>query len=160
MHLAAEKLYDILKAKSMTVATAESCTGGMIGAALTSVSGMSECYGYGVVTYANEAKEKLLGVSHTTLEAYGAVSCETACQMAQGALELSGADIAISVTGIAGPGGGTAQKPVGLVYIGIALKGAEPIAYKNNFSGSREEVRQSTVIRALELAVQALENTK
>lgn len=156
MYLSAKKLYDILKDKSLTVATAESCTGGMIGAALTSVSGMSECYGYGVVTYANEAKEKLLGVSHTTLENYGAVSHETAREMADGALLMSGADIAVSVTGIAGPGGGTADKPVGLVYIGIARRGSKTKTYKNNFDGTRDAIRQKTVIRALEKAADAL----
>lgn len=153
MNLTAEVLYEVLKSKNMTIATAESCTGGMIGAALTSVSGVSECYGFGVVTYANEAKEKLLGVSHTTLETVGAVSYETACEMAQGALKLSGADIAISVTGIAGPGGGTEEKPVGLVYIGIAQKNGEVKAYKNNFLGGRDAVRTQTVVKALELAI-------
>ena len=153
MNLTAEVLYEVLKSKNMTIATAESCTGGMIGAALTSVSGVSECYGFGVVTYANEAKEKLLGVSHTTLETVGAVSYETACEMAQGALKLSGADIAISVTGIAGPGGGTEEKPVGLVYIGIAQKNGEVKAYKNNFLGGRDAVRTQTVAKALGLAI-------
>ncbi len=156
MHLAAQKLYEALEENNLKVATAESCTGGMIGAALTSVSGVSSYYGFGVVTYANEAKEKLLGVSHATLEAVGAVSPETACEMAQGALKLSDADIAISVTGIAGPHGGTVEKPVGLVYIGIARKGVEPVAYKNNFSGGREEVRTQTVIKALELAINTI----
>ena len=156
MNLTAEVLYEVLKSKNMTIATAESCTGGMIGAALTSVSGVSECYGFGVVTYANEAKEKLLGVSHTTLETVGAVSYETACEMAQGALKLSGADIAISVTGIAGPGGGTDEKPVGLVYIGIAQKNGEVKAYKNNFSGSRDSVRTQTVVKALKLAIKTV----
>ena len=156
MNLTAEVLYEVLKSKNMTIATAESCTGGMIGAALTSVSGVSECYGFGVVTYANEAKEKLLGVSHTTLETVGAVSYETACEMARGALNLSGADIAISVTGIAGPGGGTDEKPVGLVYIGIAQKNGEVKAYKNNFSGSRDSVRAQTVVKALKLAIKTV----
>ena len=156
MNLTAEVLYEALKSKNMTIATAESCTGGMVGAALTSVSGVSECYGFGVVAYANRAKEKLLGVSHATLEAFGAVSEETACEMAQGAIKLSGADIAISVTGIAGPGGGTEEKPVGLVYIGIAKKNGEVKAYKNNFSGSRDSVRTQTVVKALELAIKTI----
>ena len=147
----AKELYDILKSKTLTVATAESCTGGMIGGALTSIAGMSECYGFGVVTYANEAKEKLLKVSSDTLAQYGAVSDKTAIEMAQGVLNLSGADIAVSVTGIAGPGGGSDEKPVGLVYIGIAKKDGFAKAYKNNFDGTRDEVRTKTVIRALEL---------
>ena len=152
MKNAAQELFCELRARSMTVATAESCTGGMIGEVLTSVPGVSECYGFGVITYANQAKEKLLGVSHTTLETVGAVSPETACQMAEGALRLSDADIAIAVTGIAGPGGGTEQKPVGLVYIGIALRGKDAVSYKNIFAGGRDAVRQSTVKKALELA--------
>lgn len=151
MQKTAEKLYEVLKNKNKTIATAESCTGGMIGMALTSVSGISSYYGYGVVTYANEAKEKLLGVSHQTLETFGAVSEETAREMAAGALELSGADIAVAVTGIAGPGGGSKEKPVGLVYIGVAEKDGVT-AYKNLFFGSRDEVRRATVIKALELA--------
>lgn len=154
-----EKLYEVLKRQNKTIATAESCTGGMIGAALTSLPGVSRHYGYGVVTYANEAKEKLLGVSHRTLEEYGAVSEQTAVEMAQGALKISGADIAIAVTGIAGPGGGTEEKPVGLVYIGIATADGA-VSYKNIFSGDRNEVRTKTVIKALKLAIGTLENEK
>ena len=119
--------------------------------------GVSECYGFGVVTYANEAKEKLLGVSHHTLETVGAVSPETACQMAEGALKLSGSDVAVAVTGIAGPGGGSAEKPVGLVYVGIAVKDKEPKAVKNIFDGDRDEVRASTVKKALELVLEELQ---
>ena len=152
----AKELYESLKEKGYTVATAESCTGGLIGATLTKVPGMSECYGFGVVTYANEAKEKLLGVKHETLETLGAVSSETACQMAEGALNLSGADISVAVTGIAGPGGGTKEKPVGLVYIGIGIKGKSNVAYKNIFKGSRDDVRIQTVCKALELLKEAV----
>lgn len=152
----AEKLYNVLKEKKLTVATAESCTGGLIGGALTAVPGMSECYSFGVVTYANEAKEKLLGVNHATLETVGAVSYETACEMAEGALRLSGADLAVAVTGIAGPGGGTSEKPVGLVYIGVACKGRETTACKNIFEGSREQVRNQTVCKALELLLEVI----
>jgi len=151
----AKELYDILKEKGLILATAESCTGGLIGGALTAVPGMSECYGFGVVTYANEAKEKLLGVKHETLETVGAVSPEAARQMAEGALNLSQSDIAVAVTGIAGPGGGTAEKPVGLVYIGIAQKDKETFVVKNIFSGTRDEVRHSTVCKALELLKEA-----
>lgn len=109
-----------LKEKNMTVAFAESCTGGLISKRLTDVPGASEVFGFGFCTYANEAKMKLLGVSGETLEKYGAVSSQTAEEMALGARKVSGADIAVSVTGIAGPGGGTEEKPVGLVYMGIA----------------------------------------
>ena len=106
--------------KNITISTAESCTGGSLGKIITSVPGASSIYGYGFITYANEAKERLLGVFPETLEKYGAVSHQTATQMAQGAKKVSGSDIAVSVTGIAGPGGGTQEKPVGLVYIAIA----------------------------------------
>ncbi len=147
----ARKLCTALKAMSLTVATAESCTGGMIAGAITSVPGSSDCFGYGFVTYANEAKSRLIGVKTETLNKFGAVSYETAKEMAEGALSVSGADIAVAVTGIAGPGGGTNEKPVGLVYISVASKGAETKVYKNLFDGNRDEVRNKTVIRALEL---------
>lgn len=149
---AAERLVALLKEKHKTVATAESCTGGMIGAALTSVPGASEVYGFGFVTYANEAKERLLGVRRETLLAHGAVSPETAKEMAAGALAASGADLAIAVTGIAGPGGGTPEKPVGLVYVGIADAGG-PRAEKLQFHGSRDGIRRATVLAALALAL-------
>ncbi len=153
----AQKLCDILKENKMTIATAESCTGGLIGAVLTSIPGVSEVYGYGVITYANEAKEKLLSVNHHTLSTVGAVDEKTAIEMAEGALKLSGADIAVSVTGIAGPGGGTDEKPVGLVYIGVAKRGESPRAFKNIFSGDRNQIRKSTVIRAFELVMESIQ---
>ena len=128
---------------NITISTAESCTGGFLGKIITSVSGVSAIYGYGFITYANEAKEKILGVKHETLESYGAVSPETALEMAIGARKVSGSDIAVSVTGIAGPGGGTPEKPVGLVYIAIADKnGAE--YRKLSLDGSRDEIRAKT----------------
>ena len=111
-----------LKERHMTVAFAESCTGGLISKRITDVPGASEVFGFGFCTYANEAKMKILGVKEETLAAHGAVSEETAYEMAQGALNVSGADIAVAVTGIAGPGGGTPEKPVGLVYMGVATK--------------------------------------
>lgn len=147
----AKKLCTALKERSLTVTTAESCTGGMIAGAITSVPGSSDCFGYGFVTYANEAKSNLIGVKADTLKKFGAVSYETAKEMAEGALGVSGADIAVAVTGIAGPGGGTEEKPVGLVYISVASKWAETKVYKNLFDGNRDEVRHKTVIRALEL---------
>lgn len=147
----ADAVCSLLKEKNMKIATVESCTGGAIGKAITSVAGASECFGYGFVTYANEAKENIVGVKRETLEKYGAVSAETAQEMASGALEKSNADIAISVTGLAGPGGGTAQKPVGLVYIGIAVNGVVA-AYKNVFSGTREDIRTRAENTALNIA--------
>lgn len=149
----------LLRERNMSIATAESCTGGMVGEALTSVSGSSECYGFGVVTYANEAKERLLGVRRDTLEVYGAVSEQTACEMALGALRLSGADIALSVTGIAGPDGGSAEKPVGLVYIGFAAKDGVCTSYKNVFGGDRSMVRSRAVNTALNIARLYLEGS-
>lgn len=129
--------------KNITLSTAESCTGGSLGKIITSVPGASSIYGYGFITYANEAKENILGVSHDTLEKHGAVSFQTACEMAQGARKSANSDIAVSVTGIAGPGGATKEKPVGLVYIAIADKnGCE--YRKLNLSGNREEVREQT----------------
>jgi len=152
-----KEIYTLLSQKNLTVATAESCTGGMIGSYLTSVPGISAYYGYGFVTYSNEAKQKLLGVNPQTLEAYGAVSSYTAVEMAEGALRVSGADVAISVTGIAGPGGGTAQKPVGLVYVGCATAGGKRFFEKLNLSGSREEIRLKTVQNALTILKLRLE---
>lgn len=136
--------------KNITISTAESCTGGSLGKIITSVPGASSIYGYGFITYANEAKEKILGVSHETLEKYGAVSVDTALQMAKGARDVSGSDIAVSVTGIAGPCGGTAEKPVGLVYIAISDKDGEEYR-KLNLSGNRDEVRVKTCDKVFEL---------
>ena len=119
----------MLTERNMTLATAESCTGGLISCRVTDVPGSSAVFTHGFVTYANEAKFKLLGVSSADLDAHGAVSETVARQMAQGALTNSGADIAVAVTGIAGPDGGTAEKPVGTAWIGLAAKGAEPLAF-------------------------------
>lgn len=138
-----EEIISKLVEKNITISTAESCTGGSLGKIITSVPGVSSIYGYGFITYANEAKEKILGVSHETLEEYGAVSYQTALEMAQGARYVSGSDIAVSVTGIAGPGGGTKEKPVGLVYIAIADKNGSEYR-KLNLLGNRDEVRAKT----------------
>ena len=128
--------------KNITISTAESCTGGSLGRIITSVSGASSIYGYGFITYANEAKENLLGVSFDTLKNFGAVSPETACEMAAGARRVSKSDIAVSTTGIAGPGGGTAEKPVGLVYIALSYKDTT-VYRKLNLSGDRDSVRKA-----------------
>lgn len=138
-----EQIISKLVQNNITISTAESCTGGSLGKIITSVAGVSAIYGYGFITYANEAKEKILGVKHKTLESHGAVSSETALEMAIGARRAAGSDIAVSVTGIAGPGGGTPEKPVGLVYIAIADKdGAE--YRKLNLDGNRDKVRAQT----------------
>lgn len=153
----AERIIALLKEKNLTLATAESCTGGLLAGALTAVPGSSECFGYGLVTYSNEAKQRLLGVPDEVLVSHGAVSAECAFAMALGARQLSGADIALSVTGIAGPGGATEQKPLGLVYICLTM--ATPgLLEKHVFTGNRDEVRAQTVAAALELILYCLED--
>ena len=150
-----EQIISKLIEENISISTAESCTGGSLGKIITSVPGASSIYGYGFITYANEAKEKILGVSHETLEKHGAVSPDTALEMAKGARAVSGSDIAVSVTGIAGPGGGTDEKPVGLVYIAIADKdGAE--FRKLNLSGNRDEVRAKTCDEVFKLIEERL----
>lgn len=144
----AVNLVELLKACSKTCATAESCTGGMIGALITAVPGSSEVYLGGVVSYANSVKEGVLGVSGGTLESFGAVSEKCALEMAEGARRLTGADIVVSVTGIAGPGGGSAEKPVGLVWFAIAT-GDGARAEKAIFAGSRDDVRKSAAMHAV-----------
>ena len=153
-----ETVVELLKEKGKTVTTAESCTGGLVAGRLLNVPGASSVYMEGYITYSNEAKEKLLGVSHSTLEQYGAVSKETACEMAEGAAKAAGADLAISVTGIAGPDGGTKEKPVGLVYVGCYADG-EPRAYEFHFTGNRAKNRESTVAKALTILREALINS-
>jgi nicotinamide-nucleotide amidase len=143
-----------LNAKGWMLVTAESCTGGMIAAAMTDRAGSSSVFERGFVTYSNQAKMDCLGVSHETLQKHGAVSEQTAIEMAQGALDHSTAKVSIAVTGIAGPGGGTPQKPVGLVYIGYGIKGGIVQAKAFNFSGmTRDEVRQNTAQQALKIVL-------
>jgi nicotinamide-nucleotide amidase len=154
MHSLAEELILLLKDKNMMLVTAESCTGGLIGAALTDISGSSAAYEGGFVTYANEAKMRMLGVNAETLESFGAVSEQTATEMVRGALEHSTAQVGVSVTGIAGPNGGTDEKPVGLVYIGVMAKTHQPQIFKHNFDGDRTSIRQQTVEAALEHLIQ------
>ena len=131
------------------IATAESCTGGLIAGTLTAIAGSSDVFDRGWVTYSNEAKREQLGVGAMVLEARGAVSGEVAEAMAKGALHRSKADVAISVTGIAGPGGGSPEKPVGLVYIGLARKDGWSQVERCQFDGDRDSVRAQTVARAL-----------
>lgn len=145
-------LVQTLAEKGLTVATAESCTGGLVSQRITRVSGSSEVFGFGFCTYANEAKHKLLGVSEKTLATVGAVSWQTAAQMAMGAARVSGADIAVSLTGIAGPGGGTAEKPVGLVYVG-AVRGEDVYVAKLLLGNrDRQSIRTGAANRALDFA--------
>ena len=144
-------------ARGIMLATAESCTGGMIAAALTDIAGSSTVVDRGFVTYSNEAKQDMLGVKAETLARFGAVSAETAREMAEGALAHSRAGIAVSVTGIAGPGGGSAEKPVGLVWFGLAQAGqpvhSEHRVFKN---ADRAEVRQAACRHALQMLETAL----
>ncbi len=137
--------------------TAESCTGGMIIATLTDIPGSSSMIDRGFVTYSNEAKIEMIGVSEATLEAHGAVSRETALEMAAGALARSRSGIALAVTGIAGPDGGSPEKPVGLVWFGLARKGQPPQAEKRLFDNrGRAYIRRETVRTALEIGLEAL----
>jgi nicotinamide-nucleotide amidase len=131
------------------IATAESCTGGLVAGTLTAIAGSSDVYDRGWVTYSNEAKCEQLGVPSMVLEARGAVSGETAEAMAKGALHRSQAHVAVSVTGIAGPGGGSADKPVGLVFIGLARKDGWSQVERCLFDGDRDSIRAQTVTRAL-----------
>lgn len=141
-------LTKLLIKKKYTMTTAESCTGGMIAARMVNAPGVSAVLKSGFITYANEAKEELLGVSHDTLEKFGAVSRETAEEMAEGAVKAAHTDAAVAVTGIAGPDGGTKEKPVGLVYIGVNVRGNVEVR-EYHFSGSRQKIRESVTAAAL-----------
>lgn len=144
-----ESLTAKLAAKYQTVTCAESCTGGLLAARLTHLGGSSAWFETGFVTYSNDAKRRLLGVKQETLSAYGAVSAETVREMAEGARRAAGADYAVSISGIAGPGGGSAEKPVGTVWFGLAsAQGVQ--AERKHFEGDREAVRMQAVAFALE----------
>jgi nicotinamide-nucleotide amidase len=146
----ARDLLALLEARGLKLATAESCTGGLIAAALTAIAGSSTVVTHGFVTYSNQAKRDMLGVPWGVLEGYGAVSDSVARRMAEGALARSGADVAVSCTGIAGPGGATPGKPVGLVHLGVATRG-ETRAVRRVFPGDRTAVRAATVVEAFAL---------
>lgn len=150
-----EQAVALLKECGFTLTTAESCTAGLLAGRVMNVAGASQVYSEGYITYSNEAKEKLLGVKHETLEVYSAVSYQTACEMAEGAANAANAEAALSVTGIAGPDGGTKEKPVGLVYIGCYVKG-KVCAKEYHFTGNRAENRESAVEEALKLLIQEL----
>lgn len=145
-----QAIVTMLEEKRLTVTTAESCTGGLLAGRILNVSGASSVYKEGYITYSNDAKERLLGVNRETLMDYGAVSPQTAYEMAEGAANAAGADAALSVTGIAGPGGGTKEKPVGLVYIGCCVKGHVRVE-EFHFTGTRDKNRDYAVARALTL---------
>jgi nicotinamide-nucleotide amidase len=151
----AAELLERYRRTGLKIATAESCTGGLVAAALTAISGSSDVVERGFVTYTNEAKEQQLGVPRLALLSYGAVSEPVARAMAEGALRESLADVAISVTGIAGPSGGTATKPVGLVHFGLARRGGPTRTERHVFPGDRDAVRQAALERALAMLLQA-----
>ncbi|MBV8121432.1 MAG: CinA family protein [Alphaproteobacteria bacterium] len=147
----AQSVLDACRARGWHLATAESCTGGLVAGALTAIAGSSDVVERGFVTYSNEAKSQLLGVPHETIAANGAVSAETAAAMAQGAVARAPVDLAISVTGVVGPGGGSAAKPVGLVIFGVARRDRSYRTERHVFAGDRTAVRQAAVRVALQL---------
>ena len=146
-----EALLAACRAAGVHLATAESCTGGLIAAALTAIAGSSDVVDRGFVTYSNEAKNELLGVPMELIQAMGAVSDPVAREMAEGALARSRADIAVAVTGVAGPGGGSVEKPVGLVWFGLAQRGRPVHSESHVFPGDRAAIREATVAKAFAL---------
>jgi len=144
----ATKILELLRTKNLKLTCAESCTGGLLSALFTSISGSSDVFERGFVTYSNQSKIEMLGVKEKTLKDFGAVSEEVAKEMALGALKNSKADIAVAITGIAGPKSDDTEKPVGLVYIAVATKEKIQVR-KFNFSGDRDEVRLASVLEAL-----------
>jgi len=146
----AEQVGAALKSRALMLATAESCTGGGVGAAITAVPGSSDWYERGFITYTYISKREMLGVKAQTLEQHGAVSEQAVKEMATGALAASHAQVAVAVSGTAGPAGGTPEKPVGTVCLAWALRNGEPVAETRHFAGDREAVRRQTVVRALE----------
>ena len=150
------KLISLCEKKQLTFGTAESCTGGLISAAITGIPGASAVFWGGVVSYDNRIKNRILGVKNHTLQTFGAVSAQTAKEMARGAVKILGTTLAVSVTGIAGPGGGTPQKPVGLVYICLASAAGQTVVRRldNQFTENiRENNRKAAVLAALELLI-------
>jgi nicotinamide-nucleotide amidase len=148
----ARRVLDLCRARGLRVATAESCTGGLVAGALTEIAGSSDVVDRGFVTYSNEAKEAMLGVPAAVLKRHGAVSRETAAAMVKGALKNSLADIAVSITGIAGPGGGSKEKPVGLVYFAAGRRGGKRLAQRRLYGKiGRSRVRALSVVQALSM---------
>lgn len=154
-----EELVGLLLEKHLTISTAESCTGGMVASRLVNVPGVSECFREGIVTYSNKAKRKYLDVAKSTLKKYGAVSKETAKEMARGGMFAADSDICVAVTGIAGPDGGTDDKPVGLVYIGCSTADKTSTS-RYLFAGDRFAVRAQAAEKALEMALEAAKSLK
>lgn len=150
-----EQVVKLLQEKKIKISTTESCTGGFLAGTIVNVSGASEVFDEGYITYSNAAKHKILGVKKGTLEQYGAVSEETAKEMAEGCAKAAGTQIAVGITGIAGPTGGTKEKPVGLVYMGCYYKEKAKVK-KFIFSGDRTQVRKQSVEEALKFILERL----
>lgn len=153
----AERVLQVFRGRNWQIATAESCTGGLIAGALTEIAGSSDVVDRGFVTYSNAAKSDLLGVPPPTIAEHGAVSAPVAAAMAQGALTRSLADVAVAVTGVAGPGGGSAEKPVGTVWFGLAVRDRPVATSQMTFPGDRSAIRRATVLHALALCRAAAE---
>lgn len=147
------------KSAGKKITTAESCTGGLVASCITAIPGSSAVFECGYVTYSNEAKSRMLGVPRDAITEFGAVSDITAAAMAEGAMAQSNADIAVAVTGIAGPDGGTKDKPVGLVYLAVAQRGKDAQVKRYVFAGTRTDIRRATVAAALELLASQLQDT-
>ena len=150
-----KEMFSLLEQNQFTIATAESCTGGLIAASLTDIAGSSAYFDRGFVTYSNEAKTQMLDVNPLTLKRFGAVSEQCARLMARGAYAHSNANVTVSVTGIAGPGGGSVDKPVGTVYIGVVVED-DATVHKHVFEGDRQSIRQQTVLAAITHMIEAL----
>ncbi len=151
-----EKLVNLLLENHYTITTVESCTGGLLVGTILNVSGASGCVNEGYITYSNEAKVRIVGVNPETLKSVGSVSEETAREMAVGGAKVANSDLALSVTGIAGPGGGSVKKPVGLVYVGCSFHGRVEVR-KFQYEGLRDEIRHRAVSDAMKLAITLLE---
>ena len=157
IYVKANRLLDEARAKGLRLATAESCTGGLVAAALTEIAGASDVFDRGFVTYSNVAKSEMLGVPDELIAAYGAVSAEVARAMALGAVDRSLADVAVAVTGVAGPGGGSAEKPVGLVHFACARRGGAVDHIERRFGPlTRDEIRAASVAQALDMMMRAV----
>jgi len=157
-YIKANALLDKARGKGLRLASAESCTGGLVAAALTEIPGSSDMFDRGFVTYSNEAKRDMLGVPWPLIERHGAVSAEVARAMAVGAIHCSLADVAVAVTGVAGPGGGSAEKPVGLVHFACARRGGGVDHVERRYGPqSRAEIRAASVMQALDMMIEAVD---
>ncbi len=153
----ARRVLEALRTRCLTLVTAESLTGGLIGATLTAIPGSSDSYWGGIVSYSVAAKKRLLGVPGDTIEQCGVVSADTASAMALGALETSGADVSVAVTGVAGPSGGSEETPVGTVFLACCLRGKTPLVQRLVIRGSRDRVRVRTALAALTMVADCLD---